>query len=444
MTNWEILGIEPTKDKSHIKRAYARKLRTVHPEDDPAGYQQLREAFDTLMKQADRPDVSFDAMDRPQEFHMHPETEVTIATDAVFQAESTYEYTQEYEQDPMELFERHLHELYDDIHRRVDPEEWRNHLANQDYMWDVGGQYERFDLLMSFLDEHRHLPHPVWIVLDDLFSMTESFEDDDYYDEELAEFVKSGINGSLAMGYDCFSNKELTFDIEEYLDLRQSAQTSLMEGDFVQAGKALSEARALFRQDPDLELMRAKHALLAGDSEAALNMLTYLIEMNPNLPEAYLMRGKLLLDRQEYIEAKRDGEYVLEHFPVTQDAYWLVWECRAALGETKELWEEAAKYSDITQRFFHFRVYDVLARMRNRHLFSQEYNPRTPEEKRRIRKFKILGNIYMFLKLNWLYLLVFLIWKMAADTYSPVMLVLFLPVLWNTWKTAKVSRVLNN
>lgn len=48
------MGIEPTKDKSHIKRAYARKLRTLHPEDDPAGYQQLREAFDTVLKQADR------------------------------------------------------------------------------------------------------------------------------------------------------------------------------------------------------------------------------------------------------------------------------------------------------------------------------------------------------------------------------------------------------
>lgn len=440
MNNWEILGIDPTKEKSLIKRAYARKLRTVHPEDDPAGYQQLREAFDAVMKQADRTEaeVSFDSM---EELRMHPET---AATAAAFHAGNTYGDTPEEGPDPLELFERHLLELYDDIHRRSDPQEWRNQLANQDYMWDVGAKYERFDRLMWFLDDHRHLPHQVWMVLDDLFMITESFEDDDYFDDELVEFVKTGINGSLAMGFDCFEHKTLTFDIEEYLDLRQSALTSLMEGDLEQAGKTLAEARALFGEDPDLELMRAKHAFLTGDSDGALDMLNLLIQMHPNEQEAYLIRGKLWLDRKNYIEAKRDGEYLLEHFPVTQDAYSLVWECRAALGETKELWEEVAKYSEVTRQYFHFRVYDVLARLRNRHLFSQEHNPRTPEEKGRIRKFKVLGHIYMFLKLNWLYLLAILIWRMTSGTTSPAMLVLLLPVLWNTWKTAKISRVLNN
>jgi hypothetical protein len=45
-TIWETLGIEPTTDESVIRRAYARELKLHRPDQDPQGYQQLREAFD--------------------------------------------------------------------------------------------------------------------------------------------------------------------------------------------------------------------------------------------------------------------------------------------------------------------------------------------------------------------------------------------------------------
>ncbi|WP_419008237.1 J domain-containing protein [Holdemanella porci] len=35
MNAWEILGIEPTKDKKEIKKAYARLLKQYHPEVNP-------------------------------------------------------------------------------------------------------------------------------------------------------------------------------------------------------------------------------------------------------------------------------------------------------------------------------------------------------------------------------------------------------------------------
>lgn len=45
-TMWETLGIEPTTDESTIRRAYARELKLHRPDQDPQGYQLLREAFD--------------------------------------------------------------------------------------------------------------------------------------------------------------------------------------------------------------------------------------------------------------------------------------------------------------------------------------------------------------------------------------------------------------
>jgi len=46
---WHILGLEPTNDKKLIKKAYAKKLKSVSPEDDPDGFQELRSAYEWAM-----------------------------------------------------------------------------------------------------------------------------------------------------------------------------------------------------------------------------------------------------------------------------------------------------------------------------------------------------------------------------------------------------------
>lgn len=53
MTCWQYLELEPTSDKRTIKRAYAKKLKKTNPEDDPAGFQALREAYQDALEQAD-------------------------------------------------------------------------------------------------------------------------------------------------------------------------------------------------------------------------------------------------------------------------------------------------------------------------------------------------------------------------------------------------------
>ncbi len=47
---WNILGISPSTDKKVIKKAYSALLKQHRPDTDPAGYQQLREAFDLAIE----------------------------------------------------------------------------------------------------------------------------------------------------------------------------------------------------------------------------------------------------------------------------------------------------------------------------------------------------------------------------------------------------------
>ena len=49
---WKILGIEPTKDKKKITRAYREKLVNTNPEEKPEEFKELRNAYEEALKYA--------------------------------------------------------------------------------------------------------------------------------------------------------------------------------------------------------------------------------------------------------------------------------------------------------------------------------------------------------------------------------------------------------
>jgi len=85
MEDWQCVGLDgPSLDATAIKRAYAKRLRATRPDDDPQGYQALREAYDRLLADAKHTtdirvrvrDTDGDAMERQPEplgHGLHPE-----------------------------------------------------------------------------------------------------------------------------------------------------------------------------------------------------------------------------------------------------------------------------------------------------------------------------------------------------------------------------------
>jgi curved DNA-binding protein CbpA len=54
MDCWARLGIQRTSDTALIRKAYKQKLLIHHPEEDPVGYQTIREAYTEAMSEAKR------------------------------------------------------------------------------------------------------------------------------------------------------------------------------------------------------------------------------------------------------------------------------------------------------------------------------------------------------------------------------------------------------
>src|SRR5690348_2246764 len=49
MQIWQMLGIEPTGDRQAIRRAYARCLKQLDPDQNPEAFQRLRFAYEAAL-----------------------------------------------------------------------------------------------------------------------------------------------------------------------------------------------------------------------------------------------------------------------------------------------------------------------------------------------------------------------------------------------------------
>ena len=92
--DWKQLGIEPTKDKKEITRAYRTRLVDVNPEDKPEEFKRLREAYEEALRLAAQEEA-------PQE-----------------------------EKGPVELWADRLAALFADLRQRLCPDSWKELLSD--------------------------------------------------------------------------------------------------------------------------------------------------------------------------------------------------------------------------------------------------------------------------------------------------------------------------
>jgi curved DNA-binding protein CbpA len=147
---WDVLGITPTEDLREVKRAYARKLKLFHPEDDAEGFQALRTAYELVLQ-------------RNEILHR-------IRMESASSAPGPTEpHGSEPSAGPIERLMGRVREVWSDALRRSSNEAWEEILAD-DALWSVDDR-NRFQLeLFAFLTDREEDPDDaVWRLLDETF-----------------------------------------------------------------------------------------------------------------------------------------------------------------------------------------------------------------------------------------------------------------------------------
>ncbi|MBK5074753.1 DUF805 domain-containing protein [Budviciaceae bacterium CWB-B4] len=135
---WQILGIEPTDDQEIIRNAYRKKLPEHHPENDPQGFQNLRQAYEQAKKgiQSDfRPISALD--NEPIEPIVETETEPEPEIKELHP-----------EQQVIDQLTEDLETLLNDANQRYQPDAWHQYIQKIDsHSIEVTNQL-RWSLLM--------------------------------------------------------------------------------------------------------------------------------------------------------------------------------------------------------------------------------------------------------------------------------------------------------
>lgn len=286
--NWhKILEIPYDSDLKTIKKAYAKLLKIYNPEDDPEGYQRLREAYDTAIKHAKN--------NKQQNLHTNL---IENISDEVSMLEYEADVNEEiikrqyrnidnsYEQQSnnninkqIEEFLDKVNELYNDDSLKKDIKTWEE-LLNMDAIWNVYSAPIIEDYMFEFLVSHKDLPLNIWYILDYYFNWTKK-ERNLYkkYDIEMVEEVFKTLQNISQLKYEYIKQIDPYF-IEKYLSLRRQGCEALKDRDYYEAQECLLSAYEIFTHDAELLKLIGEFYYKINDLDKSLEFYKLAFEIN--------------------------------------------------------------------------------------------------------------------------------------------------------------------
>lgn len=238
MNSWEFLGIAPTEDESLIKRAYLAKLPLHHPEEDPEGFKQLREAMEDALKTAKT---------------MQQERE-NASVGQMMGGED------------IRLFLKEAEELYRNFNRRIQPQQWQN-LLSLPVCQDLESQKEAGWALLGFLMDHIHLPHSCYQVFDQFFGWLEDEEElYQHFPENFVRYLADRIQSEDSFRYALLPIRE-DFDYDQFCGTFFTLRRALNDHDKEAAEKAFAALEAMHMDHPDLTIQKIRHETMQQGHE---------------------------------------------------------------------------------------------------------------------------------------------------------------------------------
>lgn len=360
---WETLDIEPTSDVSTIKKAYAAKLKIHHPEDDPEGYQLLREAYDWAVKNAKlmakaskqaKTNSEEKTNTPPQEMEHHDQEQkmppmINHIDDLLVPLENRIENINvpprsspfEAASDLPKDFERMNEEfikkatdLYYDFYSRIKIENWIA-LFNSDVLWDMNNREAIDRMMLNYISDHKFFPQEIWKLFEATFHLTEKENFRYPTFNGIYEYILKQLNDLRPLLY-YFPRKDAIFDYDNYLYLRENAYNYLRNNNLGASQINLWKAREIYPDDPELFYIEAMILVRSDRWVEAADVINFALEINHQNLDYYKLRARIYLQIAKYQSALEDCKKVIQSEPENLEILKYMIKCHYDLREYED------------------------------------------------------------------------------------------------------------
>ena len=348
MSYWSILEIDPTAEVSTIKKTYAKKLKIYHPEDDPEGYQRLREAYDYALKYAkSKPQITVEKREVALEGNsIFEPKEIICPTDNIFEhREVEKNLYVDYDIDiskgnifeecfneidrpknPIEGFFTRLNQIYSDFQERIEIKNWEE-VLNTDLMWDLKYMDVINSRMIYFLIDNSNLPKNIWRLLNDNFHWDEQEE---YlrsrFPSDFVGFLFDQISNTMGLRYSYLpKNNEIDYDL--FIDYRRIIFNALANEDIKGVEEYLFRTLEIYSHDPDLLCMKGEYYLRIRDNTRHEKAFQDAIDINPEDISTLFYEADIYFKNNRIDKAEKLCKYILSIKPKDLNTNTLLAKC---------------------------------------------------------------------------------------------------------------------
>lgn len=344
MDCWKVLGIEPTIDKVVIKEAYIENLNLFHPEEDPEGFQRLREAYESAITQCNTED--------------------------------------KIDNSPLGIWLQKVERIYNSFSLRINKDNWEE-LLQDEVCFQIDSMKEASTKLLKFLMDNYRIPQSVWITLDQHFNWQEKKEE--LYNEfpkNFIDFLIDEIKYEDTIRYNLFEGAD-DADYDEWFRLYYLLRDSIEEQDIEKQKETLDKIKLLEIEQPDMTILEAKHLLQIENIDKAKELVQILIDKWPEDISFLYNMGQIELALEETEKAEQYYKKVLELNPNHISSHIGMGHCNLKYGEL----EKALEYYSYVQDLYPYNNYIINCVGHVNELLTEKYKSQLEQEPE---NFKIL------------------------------------------------------
>ena len=237
---WKVLGIDETKDKEIIRKAYLDKLHLVNPEDDEEGFKELRSAYEEAIAYAEKSDDTLKKEDTEEDNHNKNDVDRWVDKVGI---------------------------IYSDMSSRTDGNQWEQ-ILNDSICDDLDTEIEAGEKLLVYIMSHSYMPQRIWQIIDKKFHYSDSITSlKEKFPENYIDYVVWQINNPSFIDYDLFDG-DTSDHPDDFINKLYEIKGAEENRDIEQAEKLIKEIERFGITHPFVNVEKANCLLIkAGEIE---------------------------------------------------------------------------------------------------------------------------------------------------------------------------------